>query len=43
MLRRINEIAWLGATQHVEFPRSLAPRFAGDSCRLAEEYLRRHG
>jgi Ser/Thr protein kinase RdoA (MazF antagonist) len=43
MLRRINEIAWLGATQHVEFARSLAPRFAADSCRLAEDYLRGFG
>jgi Ser/Thr protein kinase RdoA (MazF antagonist) len=43
MLRRINEIAWLGATQHIEFARSLAPRFAADSCRLAEDYLRSYG
>jgi len=41
MLRRIAEIAWLGATQHVEFARALAPRFAVDSCRLAEDYLSR--
>ena len=43
MLRRINEIAWLGATQHIAFARDLAPRFAADSCRLAEDYLRTHG
>jgi Ser/Thr protein kinase RdoA (MazF antagonist) len=43
MLRRINEIAWLGATQHVAFAKELAPRFAIDSCRLAEDYLRTHG
>jgi len=43
MLRRINEIAWLGATQHVVFARDLAPRFAIDSCRLADDYLRTHG
>lgn len=43
MLRRIAEIAWLGATQHVEFARALAPRFAADSCRLAEGYLSSFG
>lgn len=43
MLRRIAEIAWLGSTQHVAFARNLAPRFAGDSCRLAEDYLTRFG
>lgn len=43
MLWRIAEIAWLGATQHVEFARDLAPRFAVDSYRLAEDYLRRFG
>jgi Ser/Thr protein kinase RdoA (MazF antagonist) len=43
MLRRVAEIAWLGTTQHVDFARALAPRFAGDTCRLAEDYLQRFG
>jgi len=43
MLRRIAEIGWLTSTQHVPFARNLAPRFASDTCRLAEDYLTRFG
>ncbi len=43
MLRRIAEIGWLASTQHVAFARNLAPHFANDTCRLAEDYLTRFG
>ena len=41
MMRRLALIGWVGAQQHLEFARGLGSRFTADSCRLAEDYLKR--
>lgn len=42
MLRRLQLIGWVGYQQHlIAFARDIAPQFTADSCRLAEDYLRR--
>ena len=44
MLRRLQLLGWVGyQRQHLEFAREIGPRFAVDSCRLAEDYLARLG
>ncbi len=42
MLRRLQLIGWVGYQRHrIDFAREIAPGFTADSCRLAEDYLRR--
>ena len=42
MLRRLQLIGWVGyQQQHLEFARHIGPRFTEDSCRLAEDFLKR--
>jgi Ser/Thr protein kinase RdoA (MazF antagonist) len=42
MLRRLQLIGWVGYQRHrIEFAREIAPGFTEESCRLAEDYLRR--
>ncbi len=43
MLRRLAEIAWLGTRRRLAFAQALGPGFATESCRLADDYLRRFG
>ena len=42
MLRRLVLLGWVGyQQQHLEFARDIAPQFTRDTCRLADDYLRR--
>jgi Ser/Thr protein kinase RdoA (MazF antagonist) len=42
MLRRLELMGWVGyQEQKLEFAREIGPRFTTDSCRLAEDYLKR--
>ncbi len=42
MLRRLQLIGWVGYQRHqIDFARDIAAQFTTDSCRLAEDYLRR--
>ncbi len=43
MLRHMAELAWLASRRHLEFAQNLGPGFTADSCRLAEDYLKRFG
>ncbi|MCG8358991.1 MAG: phosphotransferase [Kiloniellales bacterium] len=44
MLRRLQLLGWVGyQRQHLDFAREIAPRFASETCRLAEAYLTRLG
>ena len=42
MLRRLQLMGWVGyQQQHLDFARDIGPGFTVDSCRLAEDYLKR--
>lgn len=44
MLRRLQLLGWVGYQRHcIDFARDIALDFTRDTCRLAEDYLRRHG
>lgn len=44
MLRRLQLLGWVGyQRQHLDFAREIAPGFASETCRLAEDYLARLG
>lgn len=44
MLRRLQLIGWVGyQQQHLDFARDIGPGFTVDSCRLAQDYLKRFG
>ena len=43
MLRRLALLAWLGTRRHLDFAQGLGVGFTTDTCRLAEDYLRRFG